>query len=375
MPISSIAIDNFRGLRDFRMEGAAPVFNLLVGPSEIGKTTVLEAMGLMSVPANMMRVIEINRLRGVAVNSQIDAVAASASLFYKFHLQPIELQAAIKSELGDVQMNVEITPVMDDKVVSYQDTDTQMRGVASASTGRFDGLKYAVEFTGAVSGEGYYFLRFRDNDINLEPFVEKAKLCRADKTGGKHALSATEEKLLLLNPILIRSPDPQTAISEATVNKKKPAIVEILRKINPQIAGFDLSDKAPLIDIGLDQMVPLHIAGDGLRRVLGTLGNLCSKKYNVHLDDEIGAGVYFGAQAAFLRAVLRFAKQEGKQIFATTHNKDVLVALREVLTEEEDLREDAAVFSFMRDKHGKVRAGAYPYEDIDRCIANGIEMR
>ena len=34
----------------------------------------------------------------------------------------------------------------------------------------------------------------------------------------------------------------------------------------------------------------------------------------------------------------------------------MLIALKEVLAEDEDLRDDAAVFSFIRDKHGKVRA-------------------
>ncbi|MGI9338301.1 MAG: AAA family ATPase [Gammaproteobacteria bacterium] len=378
MPISSIAINNFRGLCDFRMEGAAPVFNLLVGPSEIGKTSVLEAMSLMSVSTDMAGAVGFNRMRGATVNNQSDAVAAAKSLFHNFRLQPIELETAIKSAFGNVTAKIEIVPVMDDNVVSYREADkisAQMGTVASTQTARFNGFKRTVEYARDFAGKGYNFFRIRDDGVRLDKFVEEEAFFRIDEAGKKHALSPKDMDFLLWNAVFICYPDIRVAIDAATTNKREAAIVDILKMINPQVAGFALSEKTPLIDIGLDQMMPLHIAGDGLRRVLGMLGNLCSKSYSVHLEDEIGAGVYFGALPTFLRAVFDFAIREGKQIFATTHSKDVLVALKEVLTEREDLREDAAVFSFMHDKKGKVRAGAYLYEDIDRCIANDIEIR
>ena len=87
--ISSIFIDNFRGLRDFRMEGAQ-MFNLLVGPSEIGKTTVLEAIELTSF-GELGGVNFLNQLRGARIENERDVIVAAASFFHNFRPTPISM--------------------------------------------------------------------------------------------------------------------------------------------------------------------------------------------------------------------------------------------------------------------------------------------
>lgn len=377
MPISSIAIDNFRGLRDFRMEGAR-MFNFLVGPSEIGKTTVLEAIDIMSF-GNSSDVNVLNLMRGARIDGENDAIVAAASFFHNFRPIPVSMmvtRAGDKHFDKDVHFRVEMTPVKGNDVVSHN----EMRGMQAPNpflTGlsQFNGLKFSVEMSGAVVGKGHKFMRPHGRDMRSSAYEMSQEIARADKADSP--LSQEEIKNLRWDSFLIRHPLSITkgAIEMTTVNKKKDAVIEILRMINPDIRDIAVVGDAAYMDIGLEKMVSMHITGDGIRRVLVALGHLCSQDYNIYLEDEIGAGVYFGAQLEFLRAVLRFAKQEGKQIFATTHSKDVLIALKQVLTEEEDWRDDAAVFSFMRDKKGKVRADAYLYEDIDRCISNGKEIR
>lgn len=372
--ISSIAIDNFRGLRDFQMEGAR-MFNLLVGPSEIGKTTVLESLDIMSF-GHFLDVNLLNLMRGAQIENENDAIVAAASLFHNFRPVPISMAItrARDDTFEDMDIRVEIVPVKGDTVVSHSD----MRGIQItnpflAGFDQFDGLKLSVEMSGAVVAKGHKFIRPRRKDMQSGAYEMSQDIARADETSTP--LSQEEIKNLRWDSYMVHHPMPKEGIDMATMNKKKNAIVEILMAIDPKIIDVATVSDTAYMDIDLEKMVSMHIAGNGIRQVLGTLGHLCSKDYNIYLEDEIGAGIYFGSQKIFLRAVLRFAKQEGKQIFATTHNKDVLVALKEVLAEEEYLRDDAAVFSFMRDKEGKVWADAYLYEDIDRCIANGIDIR
>lgn len=370
--ISGISIDNFRGLRDFQLKGARQ-FNLLVGSSEIGKTSVLEAINLLSVASHMGNCLDTNRFRGAVIGDQHDAALAVASLFHNFRLSTITLSATINGALGEVNAKAEFAPFMSGKEVSQNGGDIlgiQHNDLTKA--GVFNALKRTVEFTGAVSGKGHQFLNLQDN-AGAEPYIGENPIVRTAK---KTALSGEDLVPLLWGTLLVRAPSLQVAVREATRHKKKDAVLEVIRKINPQIADFAPDgDKLPLVDIGLDKMVSSHILGDGVRRVLGMLGNLCHKDYRVHLEDDIGAGVSVDSQVPFFRAALRFAKQEGKQIFATTHNKDILVALKEVLAEDDDLREDVAVFSLMRNKHKKITATPYFHEDIDRCIKNGVEIR
>lgn len=375
-PISGVHIDNFRGLRDFHLEGAR-MFNLLVGPSEIGKTSVLEAIHLLSIASNIRNGLDMNRLRGAVIEDQHDAAFALASLFYKFRLSTITLGTTITGALGKVDVKVEFVPFMDDSEVSRKEPG--VLGIQSGDLTKsdiFNALKRTVEFTGAVTGRGHNFLRLQESGNHTEPFVEEKPITHIGKTGPT-SLSVDEGLFLLWNALFVRTPSLQDAAREATRHKKKQEVIDIVRKINPQISDFspDGERRMPLVDIGLEKMVSSHILGDGARRVLGMLGNLCSKDYKVHLEDEIGVGIYFSSLPHFLRAVLQFAKQEGKQIFATTHSKDILLALKKVLAEDADLRDDVAVFSFMPSKRGNVRATPYLYEDIDRCIDSNIEIR
>ena len=380
--ISGISINNFRGLRDFQLKGARR-FNLLVGPSEIGKTSVLEAINLFSVASHMGNCLETNRFRGVLIGNQQDATLAVASLFHNFQLSTITLSATTNIAFGAVNAKTEITPFMGGNEVSHKEAGMfgiQQDDLTKANV--FDSLKRTVEFTGAVRGKGYHFYNLQNGggigpySGNTGPYVGEKSIVRVD--GDKETVLLGDNLLpLLWNTLLVLHPSLQIAVREATRHKKKGAVLEVLQKINPHIVDFvpDGEVKPPLVDIGLDKMVSSHILGDGIRRVLGMLGNLCSKDYKVHLEDEIGAGVHFGSQVPFLRAALHLARQEDKQIFATTQSNDILIALKKVLAEEEDLRDDVAVFSFMRNKHKKIAATPYLYDDIDRCIENGVEIR
>lgn len=380
--ISGVHIDNFRGLRDFHLEGAR-MFNLLVGPSEIGKTSVLEAIFLMSLVGNMKNCVVLNRLRGAIVDNKRDAIAATASFFHHFQPLPILLGAdTVLGKNGAARLDVEIVPILGNNVVSYQDTGAfgiqKNPGSFLDADGRFDGLKCFVRMSGGVAGSGYSISRIGDNDIQPEPFVVEEELYRADGKKGKIPYSEFSEEDrdgLRINPFFISFPSPGPALENVLTNKKKDDIIKVLGRVNPNITDMAMIKDRAHVDIGLERMVSMHIVGDGVRRTLTTLGHLCVKEYNIYLEDEIGAGVYFSAQKEYLRAVLQFAKQEGKQIFATTHSKDILTALKKVLAEDADLRDDVAVFSFMHSKRGNVRATPYLYEDIDRCLDSDIEIR
>ena len=376
--ISGVHIDNFRVLRDFHLEGARR-FNFLVGPSEIGKTSVLEAVSMMSMSGDFTDCVSINALaRGAAVNNQGDNIIAVASLFHEFRPLPICLGVEIQTgALGVVKFDTQIVPVLGNTIIS--EGDIGVFGTQGAnlllSNGRFNGLKCCVKAGGGISGKGHSFLRLSEQPPRDETFVMEEPLVRNGKTAKKIPLSGEDVGEFRCVSLFVNQPMLAIAIDMALANKKTKEIVEVLQRINPDIADFTMINNKPHVDIGLEKMVPMHITGEGIRRAITTLGYLCAKDHNVHVEDEIGEGIYFGSQPHFLRAVLQFAKQEGKQIFATTHSKDILLALKKVLAEDTDLRDDVAVFSFMHSKRGNVRATPYLYEDIDRCINNDIEIR
>lgn len=376
--ISGVHIDNFRGLRDFHLEGAR-MFNLLVGPSEIGKTSVLEAISLVTGAGDITGCVNLNRhARGAIVQNQGDAAAAVASFFHEFRPLPILLGVEIITKtFGAVRVDEQIVPVLGDAVVTEQNVSVfGAQGATSLlAEGSFNGLKGSIKVSGKISGKGHSILRLNEYPPRADPFIMEEPASRNGKGKKKAPLSEEETGELRTTSLFVNQPMHGIAIEMALANKKTKDIVAVLKRINPDIADVAMIGNKAHVDIGLEKMVSMHVTGDGVRRAMTILGYLCAKEYKVHLEDEIGAGIYFGSQPRFLRAVLQFAKQEDKQIFATTHNKDVLLALKKVLAEDAGLRDDVAVFSFMPSKRGNVRATPYLYRDIDRCLENDIEIR
>ncbi len=368
--VTGIHIDNFRGLRDFQLEGAR-MFNLLVGPSEIGKTSVLEAILLVldaGSAGNLRLCLSLNTIRGAVQteNPFRDGVAGVESLFHNFQSEPISLRTEVipKTGIGTVGFDVQIFPaVAEDGVISYQSATKEAKKIIKKSDqllGNFDELRYRAIVSGAAQGEINRMLRLSPEGVQFpSPVVDLT----------------VDVARIRCDACYLRHNDLRLAIQEIVQNKHKEMVVDALRAINPQIRDFGLLGDVPYVDIGLEKTSPMHITGDGVRKVISTMGYLAMPEYTVHLNDEIGEGIYFGSLKEYLRAVLLFARREKKQIFATTHSKDVLIALRNVLAEEEDLREDAAVFSFLRDKHDKIIAIPYLYGDIDHCLGSDIEIR
>lgn len=379
--LSGIHVQNFRGLRDFKLEGAR-MFNLFVGPSEIGKTTALEAIFLALTSLNMQNYIVSNNIRGANTKDQNNTLLAISTLFHKMTPLPILLEVDIQSgeDWGKYLISTEISPILENEIVSYEKTSENGAISQPAVLGEtsFNGIRATSVISGGIEGEITNMLHLTPEGLSADQIkIEKnMSYTNGDNTDILSGKDAAKYLYSNHNPFFLRINDVITAINIASENIKKDAIVKELKSINPSINDFAIVNGFPHVALDWSKRtIPMHVMGDGIHAILSTLGHLSSPLNRVYLEDEIGLGIYHGALKNFLRAVLRFAKNEGKQIFATTHSKDILIALKELLNEEEDLREDAVCFSFSLDKNDEIQAYPYPYETIDHCIENNIEIR
>ena len=165
------------------------------------------------------------------------------------------------------------------------------------------------------------------------------------------------------------------AIRAVVLQKKKEIVLNALKKINPKIEDLGIVGEDLYIDIGLDINMGIHITGSGVREAISTIGNLCAPQINIHLIDEIGKGIYHRSLKGYLKALLHFAKEQNKQIFATTHSKDILIALKKVAEEDESMREEIMCYALARDKYGDVNTYPYDYEEFQSCIDDDMEIR
>ena len=121
---------------------------------------------------------------------------------------------------------------------------------------------------------------------------------------------------------------------------------------------------------GLTPLIPINLAGDGIKRILSILVTISDNKNGIVLIDEIDNGLHFSSQATLLKALMEIAKSYNVQIFATTHNYETLKKLKEVLADEsmEAYKNDVKIFTLRKLKDNIIKAYPYDYEALDYIL-------
>ena len=80
---------------------------------------------------------------------------------------------------------------------------------------------------------------------------------------------------------------------------------------------------------------------------------------------------------ALFHKLLEFSREQHLQIFATTHSREILKALKDVLNSPEfsGYRQTTNCYVLQRDKSGLVRSYKYEYHQYEHNIEHDIEIR
>ena len=357
--LQNIRIKNLRGFRDFQMENLG-LFNLFVGPNNLGKTTALEAIWSLLLLGKTELFVRISQWLRHAQMPDTDAARhILSSFFHKMKVDKISLSGDIESRGQKNRLEVKIAPSPPPPVSQSPYTHPSNPPALPAGKLPFDRIQSDWKQSNHMhSISGSFAAQVTQEGIN-----------HIDMSPGKIG-SADVPTILFCSQL-----DVVSAVASLQKSGKMESVITILQQIEPDLSEIFLGpNSAAMVRVG-GLAMPMHAMGDGFMMILSVLGPIASSEEKIILVDEIATGVYFEMLPIFLRAMLTSAKTHNKQIFATTHSKDLLLALQQVLTENESLREDAVCFKFMRDKHGEVWANPYNYEAIDHCIESGIEIR
>ena len=123
-------------------------------------------------------------------------------------------------------------------------------------------------------------------------------------------------------------------ISNIIIKKRMDTIVQVLREIEPNLIDIRMGNNENIyFDIGADELVPINIMGDGIRRTLSVLSSIYEMEHGILLIDEIENGLHYSCLKIFWKAILTAAKLFDVQIIATTHSYECIEALVSVETE------------------------------------------
>ena len=121
-------------------------------------------------------------------------------------------------------------------------------------------------------------------------------------------------------------------LSEAIETGQKGAIVEALRELDPTIEGLDIvAPERGQISVRISRTTempsPLAVEGDGLRRLLSLTAAATAAKGGLLLVDEVETGLHTEALVPAFRYLVRLCRKLNVQLFVTTHSLEAVDAL------------------------------------------------
>lgn len=359
--LRDLRITNFRGLREFAMSGLGQV-NLLVGANNCGKTSVLEAIHLLSVPGNPGPLWQAQFRRGELIDGRTERQVDVAHLVHGHRLA----EGSVFSIVGygtTGQRGLDATFVTRESIArsvgeNEIDAETPPRTSAALWLDWFDEsgrkrLRLPLTRHGGIS----------ERRMLMPRPVSSAET--HDAVSFVTAEGLTRDNVVSMFESVVLTPD------EATV-------LQALRTIEPEIERIasvgTYARSSSRVRGGLAMMVggrriPIGSMGDGIWRLLGIALALVKARGGVLLVDEIDTGLHYSVLVDMWRLVFETARSLDVQVFATTHSRDCYEALAAVA------EPGRSEISLQRIERGKVEAIAFTETEIRQAAERGLEVR
>jgi AAA domain, putative AbiEii toxin, Type IV TA system len=371
--ISSIQIDGYRGFEHFGMADLGRL-NLLVGTNNSGKTSVLEAIYLLTSRGDPLSLWQFlwrrgERVPGASNPRRPDVELDICHLFsgHDAHIgSKFTLSAKNQSpersitfsigELGAKERNelqAESRNAIPSRLVLHIKGNPQPP-MTTLPLSRAGGI--SPDMLEAPPRR----LRKRAGDENPSQFITAESLDSDDLVSLWDKVALTPNEDLVLKALRFLDPSIDRIAAQATGPNYYPGSVR---------GGFILKCR------GIDQPIPIGSMGDGMWRMLALAIAITQCRGGVLLVDEIDTGLHYTVMSDMWRLIFGAAKQLDVQVFATTHSFDCIRSLATVCTSDELFTGGADFVTLQRIEKGRVKSIPYTQAEINMAAERGIEVR
>lgn len=342
----SIHISNFRGIRYTDIDQLKRI-NVFFGKNNCGKSSILEAILLLCGPSNPTLPIQINNLRGYVGLSGKDV----AMDFYQLDSKDIEISchADVNRSLRIYRKQLESVEVeLDD----LKNNDGQ-------ATSNYHGI--GLDFHLGDSNDVY------TSSLTVHPDSNKLKIQSDSRY--KETLYA---EYIPANYMQIKMQEKYARIVK---QKENQTIIDVMNLIEPRIKSVQLVGDEVMVDIGLSQLLPINVLGDGIRKIFSILVTIAYCRNGILLVDEVDNGFHYSAMKILWDAILRMARENNVQLFISSHNIDSLKGLLQTCSSNPQEQEELSVYKLMRKPDDEILPLRYDYPKLQYMIDQEMEIR
>jgi hypothetical protein len=320
LPLESLTIHAFRGLRDVVFDGLGR-FNVLVGLNNSGKTSVLEAIATHARPERPSEWLAVVQRRE-GMFSRAALVEGVRWIFprpeQRDALAPREVRVSSAGRYPVTETRAVLTEIED-----IVDDQAELPGIEADRVRR--GVKLELTARGV------------ENQLTLLP----TELAPVEILLWETSREPTPRTHPRVSPLPVATLTPYSyraqrmeveALSDAILRDQRPRVLDLCRIFDPEIQDVEIlktRGSEPTVYVRHARLgtAPLSSFGEGMRRVLLMGVSLATVHGGVLLIDEIETAIHAEALDRTFRWLMSACREVDVQLFTTTHSLEAVDAL------------------------------------------------
>ncbi len=342
--LERIHITNFRRFRELEVPRATRI-NVITGSNNAGKTSLLEAIFLLSSGGN---------LSGVSIGHDLAEHTQQNVTVRKILWTPM-FSALDTGALIEIKAEHSAAGAISVRI-SLQDKDEALRQEGI--------LRNPYLFSDFLRGDeqaGRTFYRPEGMGIAFAP-----------ENMARDTESPFDARILLPHSSITGN-EAAGLLGGLRQRKRSDLVLRALQAIEPRLQDIEENSVsgAPMIwgDIGLSELVPLSAMGGGMVRIVSLALTMAMTEGGVLLVDEIESGIHHAVLADVWRVIDDMSRDLGTQVFATTHSYECLRAAASAVEGD-----DLSIHRLEIDGD-ETRCVTLDRSQIDGVIEYGMEVR
>lgn len=331
-------IDGFRGIRNLSVNSLNTI-NLIVGDNNSGKTSVLEALQLLSNPEQVSNLFRVARARDSVLASS--GVSLYENVMCLFPHSNTERSIGVDAEVDDLTVQCHIHGEQSRIMIAAEEVPED-----SLQHSAMLGETEADQFIGSID----YVCGARKGSTPLQlNTYSRASGAAIDKNSFVRMAYVSPSEHLRSNIVsqIVRN-DAYKKICIAALQLFDPDIVDILQM--KSTVGVRVVDYLKHNTLGI---MPLSTFGDGVKKVL-VLANAIARATNgVLLIDEVETAIHKKYYDDIFRFIVKACDAFHVQVFITTHSIEAVDGLLATQDYSTQATEDAISVITIKKANGK----------------------
>lgn len=346
--INTLSIENFRGIRRTEISNLSRI-NLFFGKNNCGKSSLLEAIFVLSNRFNPTLALKINELRHY-YNNTLEGL--SSSFYNRDSDTPIHITSE-STEHGRYLMTISTERILSKEI----EDNTPVS---------YDGKEYRLKVFTSTDGK-------QNPTTGFEVFRKDGKLVLTLQNTPTERHRDTCIYMTPTYPFY----EAIDVLKDMLQNKQKDSLLSSLQTLEPSISDIAVIGNDIMVDVAINKLLPINILGDGIRKILSIILNINACKGGMLLIDEVDNGFHFTSMSSLWQTILSTASACDTQIFVTTHNIDSLKSLSNVLNKQANsqMRQEISAYKLIKKDNAELVALRYGYEEFIHMMSNDIEIR